>query len=139
MSRRVEIPELIEVSQEPLQGTEPRSPRDGAGAAVKRPRRRGALEPTSPGYVLRLYVTGTTASSTRAIEKVRSVCEEHLQGRYELEIIDLYQLPELAKDHQIVATPTLIKELPAPLRRFIGDLSSVERVLFGVDLREKGR
>ena len=88
-------------------------------------------------YVLRLYITGTTPASTRAIEKVKSVCEEHLQGRYELEVIDIYQTPALAKDHQIIATPTLIKVLPTPLRRFIGDLSRAEKILFGLDLREK--
>ncbi len=90
-------------------------------------------------YLLRLYVTGTTPASQRAIERVRTVCEEHLHGRYELEVIDIYQMPTLARDHQIVATPTLIKVLPQPLRRYIGDLSGVERVLFGLDLREKGR
>ena len=91
----------------------------------------------SPRYVLRLYVTGTTPGSARAIERVRSVCEEHLHGNFELEVIDIYQMPSLAKDHQIIATPTLVKELPLPLRRFIGDLSNVERVLFGLDVREK--
>ena len=86
---------------------------------------------------MRLYVTGTTPASSRAIEQVRSICEEHLHGRYELEVIDIYQKPALAKDEQIIATPTLIKVLPAPLRRFIGDLSKVEKILFGLDLREK--
>jgi circadian clock protein KaiB len=89
-------------------------------------------------YVLRLYVTGATPSSQQAIERVRAVCEEHLQGRYELEVVDIYQLPALAKDHQIIATPTLIKVLPLPLRRFIGNLSNTEKILFGLDLREKG-
>ncbi len=87
-------------------------------------------------YLLRLYVTGTTPASLRAIERVRGICEQHLQGRYQLEVIDIYQLPALARDEQIVATPTLIKVLPVPLRRFIGDLSRVERILFGLDLRE---
>lgn len=88
-------------------------------------------------YVLKLYVTGVTRVSAQAIERVRAVCEEHLHGRYELEVIDIYQLPSLAKNDQIVATPTLIKVLPAPLRRFIGNLANVERILFGLDLREK--
>ena len=88
-------------------------------------------------YVLRLYVTGATPASTRAIEKVHRICEERLHGRYELEVIDIYQLPELAKGHQIIATPTLVRVLPEPLRRFIGDLSRVEKILFGLDLREK--
>jgi circadian clock protein KaiB len=85
-----------------------------------------------------LYVTGTSPTSLRAIERVRSICEEHLKGRYELEVVDIYQKPALAKDEQIIATPTLIKVLPAPLRRFIGDLSKVdEKFLFGLELREK--
>ncbi len=101
------------------------------------------LKKAAPGlsapahYVLRLYITGTTPASSRAIEKVKSLCEEHLHGRYELEVIDIYQMPALAKDHQIIATPTLIKVLPAPLRRFIGDLSKAEKILVGLDLREK--
>jgi circadian clock protein KaiB len=87
-------------------------------------------------HLLRLYVTGTTAGSTRAIQQVRKVCEERLHGRYDLEVIDIYRLPALAKHDQIIATPTLIKVLPAPLRRLIGDLSDVNRVLFGMDIRE---
>jgi circadian clock protein KaiB len=86
-------------------------------------------------YLLRLYVTGTTPASQRAIERVRTICEEHLQGRYKLDVIDIYQLPALAKDEQIIATPTLIRVLPAPLRRFIGDLSKAEKILFGIDVR----
>jgi circadian clock protein KaiB len=86
-------------------------------------------------YLLRLYVTGMTARSRRAVENVRRICEAHLQGRYELEIIDVYQQPVLAKGDQIIAAPTLIKKLPLPLRRIIGDMSSTERVLLGLDLR----
>ena len=86
-------------------------------------------------YLLRLYVTGMTARSRRAVENVRKICEAHLQGRYELEIIDIYQQPVLAKGDQIIAAPTLIKKLPLPLRRIIGDMSSTERVLLGLDLR----
>ena len=89
-------------------------------------------------YVLKLYVTGMTPRSMRAIENVRAICEEHLQGRYELEVVDIYQQPVLAKGEQIVAAPTLIKKLPAPLRRIIGDLSNKERVLIGLDLRLRG-
>jgi circadian clock protein KaiB len=73
----------------------------------------------------------------RAIARVREICEEHLAGRYDLEVIDIYQLPALAKDEQIVATPTLVKVLPEPLRRFIGDLSRADRLIFGMDLRER--
>ena len=86
-------------------------------------------------YLLRLYITGTTPASSRAVEKVRAICEEHLHGRYQLEVFDIYRMPALAKDEQIIATPTLIKVLPAPLRRYIGDLTKVETVLFGLDLR----
>jgi circadian clock protein KaiB len=87
-------------------------------------------------YVLKLYVTGVTRASAHAIERVRAICEEHLHGRYELEVVDIYQLPALAKGEQIVATPTLIRVLPKPLRRYIGDLSN-EKIVFGLDLREK--
>jgi circadian clock protein KaiB len=88
-------------------------------------------------YVLRLYVTGMTQRSTEAVEAIKAICEEHLQGRYELEVIDIYQRPELARDEQIVAAPTLVKKLPHPLRRLIGNLADKERVLLGLDLRRK--
>jgi circadian clock protein KaiB len=94
-----------------------------------------AGHPSTERYVLRLYVTGMTPRSTRAVENVRTVCEEHLHGRYDLEVIDIYQQPTLAKGEQIIAAPTLIKKLPLPLRRVIGDLSSTERVLLGLDLK----
>lgn len=87
-------------------------------------------------YLLRLYVTGTTPKSIRAIANIKKICEEHLKGRYDLKVIDLYQEPGLAKGEQIIAAPTLIKELPPPLRRIIGDLSSTERVLVGLDVTE---
>ena len=87
-------------------------------------------------YVLRLYVTGTTPHSKRAIVNIRKICEEHLQGRYELEIIDISRYPTLAEGEQIIAAPTLIKKLPLPLRRFIGDMSQTERILLGLDLRK---
>ncbi|MFW5878911.1 MAG: circadian clock KaiB family protein [Myxococcota bacterium] len=77
-------------------------------------------------YVLRLYIAGLTFRSQQAIEKVREICEENLKGKYDLEVIDIYQLPALAKGEQIVATPTLVRVLPAPLRRYIGDLSKEE-------------
>lgn len=85
-------------------------------------------------YVLRLYVAGATAGSVRAIEAIRRVCAEQLEGRYELEVLDIYQLPEQAKTHDIVAVPTLIRQLPAPLRVLVGDLSDVQRVLVALDL-----
>ncbi len=88
-------------------------------------------------YILRLYVTGTTVQSMRAIDNVKKICEEYLQGRFELEVIDLYQQPQLAQGEQIIAAPTLIKKLPLPLRRVIGVMSNTERVLVGLDLRKK--
>lgn len=87
-------------------------------------------------YLLKLYVTGTTPQSVRAISNIKEICEEHLKGRYELEVIDLYQQPGLAKGEQIIAAPTLIKKLPLPLRRIIGDMSATEKVVVGLDLRE---
>jgi len=86
-------------------------------------------------YVLRLYISGITPRSTTAIERIKRICEEHLQGRYELEVIDIYQQRSLAKDEQIIAAPTLIRKLPLPLRRVIGDMSNESRVLLGLDLR----
>ncbi len=83
----------------------------------------------SATYVFKLYVAGTAPASTRALANVRRACEEHLKGCYELEVIDLYQQPALAKREQIIATPTLIKKRPLPLRRIIGDMSDVERIL----------
>ncbi|MGZ6223048.1 MAG: circadian clock KaiB family protein [Syntrophales bacterium] len=97
-----------------------------------------ALTETNEGhYVLRLYVAGMTPNSRRAIENTKKICEEHLKGRYELEIIDIYQQPIFAKEGQIIAAPTLVKELPPPLRKFIGDMSQTERILLGLDLRKK--
>ena len=97
-----------------------------------------ALQETDQAhYLLKLYVSGMTPNSQRAIENVQKICKEHLQGCFELEIIDIYQQPIFAKDGQIVAVPTLVKELPPPLRKFIGDLSQTERILAGLDLRKK--
>lgn len=98
---------------------------------------RSLVRPQEKRYVLRLYITGMTPQSVRAIANVKKICEEHLQGRYELEVIDLYQQPQLAQGEQIIAAPTLIKKLPLPLRRIIGDMSKTERVLVGLDLKRK--
>ncbi len=87
-------------------------------------------------YLLRLYITGTTPRSIKAITNIKRICEENLEDRYNLEVIDIYQKPSLAKDEQIIATPTLIKKLPLPLTRIIGDLSDSEKVLFGLDLKK---
>lgn len=96
-----------------------------------------AALPAEDRYVLRLYVTGMTPRSTEAFAAIKAICDEHLPGHYELEVIDIYQHPELAKDEQIIAAPTLVKKLPLPLRRFIGNLADQERVLLGLDLRRK--
>lgn len=90
---------------------------------------------SEPCYVLRLYVTGKTPNSLRAIANLKELCERYLPGRYDLQVIDIYQQPTLAEDDQIVATPTLVKELPPPLRKLIGDLSDRERVLVRLDLQ----
>lgn len=94
---------------------------------------------TAPGkrYFLRLYVAGMTPKSVHAIANLNRICAEHLEGRYLLEVIDLYQQPERAREAQIIAAPTLVKELPAPLRRIIGDLADQERVLVALDLRRQ--
>lgn len=87
-------------------------------------------------YILRLYITGTTNRSVLALTNLKKICDDYLEGRYELEVIDLYQNPSLAKGDQIIAAPTLIKKLPLPFRRIIGDMSNKEKVLLGLDLRE---
>jgi len=88
-------------------------------------------------YLLRLYVAGATPASTAAIRNIKKICEENLKGRYELAVIDIYQQPVLTRDEQILAAPTLIKKLPLPIRRFIGDMANKERILVGLDLRQK--
>jgi len=87
--------------------------------------------------LLRLFVTGHTARSEAAIRNLRQICEEDLAGEYELEIVDVLERPQLAEDEKILATPTLIKQLPPPLRRIIGDMSNSERVLLGLDVVAK--
>ena len=88
-----------------------------------------------PTYVLRLYVTGTSPRAEVAITNLRRICEQELRGQYELQIIDVLEQPQLAEDEKILATPTLIKQLPPPLRRVIGDLSDKEKVLLGLEVR----
>jgi circadian clock protein KaiB len=85
-------------------------------------------------YKLRLFVTGSTPRSTRAIANMRKICEENLSGRYDLEVVDVYENPDATRELQIIATPTLVKILPEPLRRIIGDLSDKEKVLAGLNL-----
>lgn len=88
-----------------------------------------------PRYLLKLYVAGMNRRSAGAIRSIIEVCDEFLQGRYDLQVIDLYKQPTLAKGEQIVAAPTLIRKLPLPLRRLIGDMSNKDRILVGLDLR----
>lgn len=86
-------------------------------------------------YQLRLYIAGQTPRSIAAFTNLKTICDEHLKGRYELEIIDLLQKPLLARGDQILAIPTLVRRLPEPVKKIIGDLSNTERVLVGLDLR----
>jgi circadian clock protein KaiB len=95
--------------------------------------------PVAGRYILSLFVTGSTPRSVRAIQNVRAFCEERLHGRYELKVIDIYQHPERIKPEQIVATPTLVKKLPLPLRRLIGDLSNKDRLRLGLDIAIEGQ
>jgi circadian clock protein KaiB len=88
-------------------------------------------------YILRLFITGTTTKSVIALTNLKKICEEYLEGRYDLEVIDMYQNPGLAIEEQIIAAPTLIKKLPLPFRRIIGDMSDIERVLMGLEIKKK--
>jgi circadian clock protein KaiB len=87
-------------------------------------------------YVLRLYVTGQTPRSLQSVENLQRLCEKHLLGRFDLEVIDIYQQPALAAEGQIIAAPTLIKAMPLPLRRLVGDFSDANRVVLGLDLKK---
>jgi circadian clock protein KaiB len=92
-------------------------------------------KPPRERYLLRLYVAGMTPRSSRAVARTKEICEKYLKGRYELEVVDIYQHGTLSKGEQIVAAPTLIKKLPLPLRRVIGDMTNTEKILLGLDLR----
>ena len=102
--------------------------------APKAATRRASVE-----WELRLYIAGETAKSLTAFSNLESLCEEHLEGRYRIEVIDLLKNPQLARGDQILAVPTLVRKLPQPIKKIIGDLSNVERVLVGLDLRSVGR
>jgi len=91
----------------------------------------------SKQFVLRLYIAGMTAQSSKAIKNITQICEDNLKGRYDLQIIDIYQQPALAKGEQIIAAPTLIKKLPLPLRKFIGNMANKEKILVGLDIQPK--
>jgi circadian clock protein KaiB len=101
------------------------------------------LEPVPGGalskYLLRLFVTSASSRTATAIANLRRICEQELEGQYDLEIIDVLEYPELAEDEKILATPTLIKSLPLPLRRVIGDLSNTEKVLLGLEVHPQSR
>jgi circadian clock protein KaiB len=88
-----------------------------------------------PEYLLRLFVSGMTPRSQRAIDNLRNICERYLAGRHRIEVVDLYQSPGLARDEQIIATPTLVKVRPSPQRRVVGDLSQVDKVLRGLEIK----
>jgi circadian clock protein KaiB len=90
-------------------------------------------------WILRLYIAGHSARSAAALRNLEAICEEHLAGKYEIEVIDLLEHPQLARGDQIVAVPTLVRRLPQPIKRIIGDLSDAERVLVGLDLRPRAR
>jgi circadian clock protein KaiB len=106
-------------------------------SSIQRMLEKKAKETSAQQYILRLYVAGMSTQSQRAIENITRICEENLKGRYDLQIIDLYQQPSLAAGEQIIAAPTLIKKLPIPLRRFIGNMADREKILVGLDLRPR--
>jgi circadian clock protein KaiB len=108
-----------------------------SSAAFEAARVGSVLAPGDPRYVLRLYVIGQATSSMLAIATTKTICKTYLNERYELEVIDLYRQPFMAERDRIIVAPTLVKVLPAPLRRFIGDLSDVEQVLVGLDLQRQ--
>ena len=90
-------------------------------------------------YILRLYIAGHSARATAALRNLEAICEEHLAGRYQIEVVDLLKHPQLARGDQIVAVPTLVRRLPPPMKKIIGDLSNEERVLVGLDVRPRQR
>jgi circadian clock protein KaiB len=108
-----------------------RTARNGGRTAAQR-------EPDPEVWDLRLYVAGHSAKSAAAVANLKRICEEHLSGRYKIEIVDLVKQPQLARGDQILAVPTLVRKLPAPIKKIIGDLSNQERALVGLDLRPGG-
>src|SRR5215211_1580753 len=88
-------------------------------------------------YILRLYVTGSTPRSLKAVYNLKKICEEHLSNDYDLEVIDIYEHPNAAREEQIIAAPTLVKSLPRPLRKFLGDLSNTQKILVGLDIYKR--
>lgn len=107
---------------------------DATGGGASRKAKKKKSSTRKAGYRLRLYVSGATGRSTRAIANLKALCERHLPGNYDLEIVDIYQRPELASKIQLIAAPTLVKEFPLPLRKFIGDMSNTEHLLAGLEI-----
>lgn len=99
--------------------------------------RNGTARNKVPYWELRLYVAGTTSKSLTAFSNLKKICEQHLDGAYDIEVIDLIKNPQLAKGDQILAIPTLVRKLPEPIKKIIGDLSNTEKVLVGLDIRKK--
>ncbi len=116
-------------------GVRAKAPASGSKAKKKSP---VTQEPVKESWNLRLYVAGQTPRSLTAFSNLKKLCEEHLAGRYEIEVVDLVKNPHLAQNDQIVALPTLVRKLPEPIKRVIGDLSNTERVMVGMDLELKG-
>jgi circadian clock protein KaiB len=104
-------------------------------AKAKRTRRSGQRQQPEDVWQLRLYIAGQTAKSVTAVANLERICEQHLKGKYQIEVIDLLKNPQLARGDQILALPALVRKLPEPMKRIIGDLSNTERVLVGLDLR----
>ena len=127
--------EILPKRKSTMAGSVKRRAPTKAVAKKKAPSMKAAAK--SKRYLLCLYITGSTPRSQQALSNIKRICDDHLRDAYELKVIDIYQSPQLAKDEQILATPTLIKKLPAPLRRLIGDFSNEERVLLGLDVKTK--
>jgi len=104
---------------------------------VEKPKPRSRARPSKKSWELRLYVAGQTPKSLAAFANLKKICEEHLAGQYHIEVIDLLKKPQLASGDQILAIPTLVRKLPSPIRKIIGDLSDTERVLVGLNLRQQ--
>ncbi len=104
---------------------------------MKTPDEKSQVHPTGEEWRLRLYVAGRSPKCLTALENLKQFCEQHMAGQYEIEVIDLLENPRLAKDDQIIAIPTLVRKLPEPLRKIIGDLSDTERMLVGLDLKSR--
>ena len=113
------------------------SPKTTRARPAKRPKSRRSGQ--KKAWNLRLYIAGATPRATSALENLKAICEQHLAGQYRIEVIDLLKHPQLAKGDQIVAVPTLVRHLPPPVKKIIGDLSDAERVLVGLDLRRRGQ